>query len=88
MIKGVSLDEEIISNNIETKKQAIIQIGFFLQQLHSIDPNEAEKAGLKHRNVYQYYLSQREDAREHLYPVIENIYPQNAVKEVSLASFF
>lgn len=71
LLRGERLTKEILYEKSDTPNpQLVKQIATFFRELHAFDLHEARASGVKERNLRRFFEGQREDARDHVYPVL------------------
>lgn len=78
-IEGNKLEKsDLTSKEGRVDSEITQQIATFFNQLHSIDTSEAKQWGLKEQNFRSQYENELEDARDHLFNLLEQTFPKEA----------
>ena len=80
-IEGESLKKsDLVSPKGKIDEEIAKQLTTFFQQLHSIDVKTAKSWGLREQNFRSQYENELQDARDHVYLLVEQKYPTDAQK--------
>lgn len=75
-----SRKRDFVSEDGELNNAAIEDLANFFKQLHAFPVERAREAGVRTENPYEHFRNALEDAREVLYPYLDNAQSQDAQK--------